>query len=292
MKILKRIFREDFPYLLAFPGIIWQLFFLYIPLLIILIFSFRNYSEGSGFVGWTFSHYSKILKPIYISVTLNSFILASLTSLLCLFIGYPVAYFLAFRVKKLKMLFLFLLVLPSWTNIIVEVYAWFFLLEKRGLISRILYSLKIISDPIHMVNNSFAVLLGMVYCFLPFMILPIYIILDKMDRRLFEASADLGGSKFHTIKNVVLPLSYPGIFTGFLLVFVPSFGEFAVPALLGGAKKAYWGTVIVDKFLLLRDWETGFALASIGIMFLIVFFVFAKILFFVLRKVFKKYKSL
>ncbi|KKP25569.1 MAG: Spermidine/putrescine transport system permease protein potB [candidate division TM6 bacterium GW2011_GWE2_31_21] len=287
MGFLKRILQEEYPYLLAFPAIIWQIFFLYIPLLVIFIFSFRDYSESYGFIGWTFSHYERILKPIYLHVVFNSFYLAFATAVICMFIAYPVAYFLAFRVRRLKMFFLFLLVLPSWTNIIVEVYAWFFLLEKRGLISRVLYSLNIISQPLHMVNNTFSVLLGMIYCFLPFMILPIYIILEKTDRKLFEASADLGASKFVTFRRVIFPLSLPGMYTGFLLVFVPAFGEFAVPALLGGAKKAFWGTVIVDKFLLLREWETGFAFASAGILFLLLFFLFVYVFVLISKKIFK-----
>lgn len=272
MKFIKRILQEEFPFLFAAPALIWQIFFLYMPLAVIIFFSFVNYSELYGWLGLTFTHHLRVFKPIYIKVIFNSLGLAFFTATICFFVAYPIAYFLAFKVKRFKTLLLFLLVLPSWSNIIVEVYAWYFLLEKRGLISKLLYYTGLISKPTHMINNYFAILVGMVYCFLPFMILPIYIILERMDKNLFEASADLGANKFNTFRRVVFPISLPGVYAGFLLVFVPAFGEYVVPLFLGGAKGAFWGTVIVDKFILLRDWGSGFAFASMGILFLILFF--------------------
>ncbi len=278
MKFINRILHEEFPFLFAVPALFWQIFFLYVPLTVIVFFSFVNYSEFYGLLGFTFSHYLRVFKLIYVKVIFNSLSLAFFTSIICFLVGYPLAYFLAFKVKRFKTLFLFLLILPSWSNLIVEVYAWYFLLEKRGLISKLLYYARIISTPTHMINNYFAVLLGMVYCFLPFMVLPIYIVLERMDRSLFEASADLGANAFNTFKRVVFPISLPGVSAGFLLVFVPAFGEFVIPLILGGGKEAFWGTVIVDKFLLLREWGAGFAFASMGILFLILFFLFVYVL--------------
>src|SRR5439155_26465819 len=124
--------------------------------------------------------------------------------------------------------------LPSWTSLIVQIYAWFFLLEKNGFISRTLQQLGIISPSFHLLNNYFSILLGMVSCYLPFMILPLYAVLEKMDKRYLEASADLGADRYETFKRVVFPLSLPGVYAGLLLVFIPSFGEFAIPTLLGG----------------------------------------------------------
>ncbi len=269
MKIIKRFLQEEYPFIFAAPALVWQLIFLYFPLIAIIFFSFFDFSAITGFLQWTLSHYINVFKPVYIKVITNSFVLACITSIICLLIAYPVAYFLSFKVKRFKAFWIFALVLPSWTNLIVQIYAWFFLLEKRGLISQLLYRIGVLSKPDHLMNNYFATLLGMVYCFLPFMILPIYTILEKMDRRLIEASADLGANQFRSFKKIILPISLPGIYTGLLLVFIPSFGEFVIPMVLGGAKRAYWGTVIVDKFLVAGDWRSGFALASVGIFFLV-----------------------
>jgi spermidine/putrescine transport system permease protein len=268
MNFVKRILQEEYPFIFALPAFMWQLFFLYLPLVSIVVFSFLEFSPLQGFLGFSFSYYVKIFKLVYLKVILNSFFLALFTSIICLVISYPVAYFLALKVKRFKTLFLFGLVLPSWTNLIVQIYAWFFLLERRSIISKLLCYIGIFSEPRHMINSYFSTMIGMVYCFLPFMILPIYTVLEKMNRSLLEASSDLGASRFVTFRKVILPISLPGIYTGLLLVFVPAFGEFVIPSLLGGAKKAYWGTVIVDKFLISGEWRSGFAIATVGVLFL------------------------
>ncbi|MCF7799701.1 ABC transporter permease [Candidatus Babeliales bacterium] len=264
MNVLKRIFRENLPFVFACPALIWQIFFIYIPLFILFFQS----------LDFKLSSYVNLLTNIYFGVIANSFVLALFTATICLFVAYPVAYFLSMKVKKFKTFLLFSLILPSWTSFIVQVYAWIFLLQKNGPFSIILYKLGIISSSTHFLNNYFAIMVGMVYCYLPFMILPIYTVLEKMDKRLLEVSADLGADKFQTFKKVVLPLSSTGIVAGFLLVFIPAFGEFAVPDLLGGGKKVFWGSLIVDKFLMTRDWPSGAALAFIGILILLIFFVF------------------
>lgn len=264
MGVLKKIFREDLPFVFACPALIWQIFFIYVPLLILFFQS----------LDLELSSYVNLLNNIYFKVIANSFVLALITATICLFVAYPVAYFLSMKVKKFKTFLLFSLILPSWTSFIVQVYAWIFLLQKNGPFSFILYKLGIISNTTHFLNNYFAIILGMVYCYLPFMILPIYTVLEKMDKRLLEVSADLGADKFQTFKKVVLPLSSTGIVAGFLLVFIPAFGEFAIPDLLGGGKKVFWGSLIVDKFLMTRDWSSGAALAFIGILILLIFFAF------------------
>ena len=144
MKFISRILHEEFPFLFAVPALFWQLFFLYIPLVVIVFFSFVNYSEFYGLLGFTFSHYLRVFKLVYMKVIFNSLNLAFFTSIICFFVGYPIAYFLAFRVKRFKTLFLFLLVLPSWSNLIVEVYDLYFLIEKRCMIIKILKYLMII----------------------------------------------------------------------------------------------------------------------------------------------------
>lgn len=276
MKLIKRFFSYDMPFVFVAPALIWQFLFIYIPLAVLLLNSFLDFNSNLLF---SFSVYKPILNSLYFRVILNSFILALITSIVCLIIAYPVAYFISMKVRKYKSLFLFSLILPSWTSFIVQVYAWFFLLKKGGTLSVLLQKIGLLSGSGHLLNNYFAIQLGMAYCFLPFMILPIYTVLEKMDNSLIEASSDLGANKFQTFKRVIFPVSMPGVIAGFLLVFVPAFGEFAVPDLLGGGKKIYWGSVIVDKFLVSRDWKSGAALTIIGILILILIVLVSSLLF-------------
>jgi ABC-type spermidine/putrescine transport system permease subunit I len=149
-----------------------------------------------------------------------------------------------------------------------------FLLQKKGFLSIVLEFIGVIGPNTHLLNNYFSILIGMIYCFLPFMILPIYAMLERMDKDLIEASADLGASQFNTFRRVILPISFPGVTAGFLLVFICAFGEFAIPDLLGGSKTMFWGSVIVDKFLYFRDWQVGSALTALGIFVLVSLFAF------------------
>lgn len=267
MRLLNRIFSEEYPFVLSCPALLWQFVFLYVPFAILALHSIVDYIPEMQSYVLTNVYYLQIFNSLYFKVILRSFFLAILTAFICFLIAYPVAYYLAMRgPKKYKTFLLFSLILPSWTSLIVQVYAWFFLLEKNGFVSRALQALKLISPSFHLLNNYFSILLGMVSCYLPFMILPIYAVLEKMDKRLLEASADLGADKYETYKRVVFPLSLPGVYAGVLLVFIPSFGEFAIPTLLGGSKYIFWGNVIVDKFLRSRDWRSGAALVIVGIM--------------------------
>ncbi len=273
MNFVKRIIQKELPFLLACPALIWQFFFLYLPLMVLIFFSFTKIEKITELLRFTFSHYQSILNSLYLKVILHSAILATTTASICLIIAYPVAYFFAMKIKRFKTLLLFSLILPSWTSFIVQVYAWFFLLQKQGFLSFVLQKLGIISDTTHLLNNYFSILIGMVYCFLPFMILPIYAVLERMDKSLLQASADLGANKLQTFKRIIFPISFPGVMAGFLLVFIPSFGEFAVPDLLGGGQKAvFWGTVIVEKFLMTKDWQSGSALTVVGVLFLFIVF--------------------
>ncbi len=271
MRFVQRLIKRDFAFFYSCPALLWQILFLYVPLCGILIFSFLN-QDASGLVQLTLKHYFNVFKPVYVHVIFNSFMLALTTASIALLIAYPVAYYLAMYAHRGRMLLLFALILPSWTNFIVQVYAWYFLLDRRGFYSQTLMWLGITKEPLHLHNTYFATLCGMVYCFLPFMIFPLYVVLEKMDKRLIEASLDLGANRFYTFLHVVLPISMPGVFTGFMLVFIPSFGEFAIPILLGGSKEAYWGTVIMEKFILRQDWASGFALACFGIAQLLIMF--------------------
>jgi spermidine/putrescine transport system permease protein len=264
---LRSIFAQELSFVFSCPAILWQCVFLYVPFFLLAAYSVIDYNETTTLYSFTLAYYQEIFSSLYIQIIFKSFFLASLTAAVCFAIAYPVAYCLALKVpKRFKTILLFTLIFPSWTSLIVQVYAWFFLLEKNGMISSVLRFLHIISPSQHLLNNYGTIVLGMVSCYLPFMILPIYAVLEKMDRYYLESSADLGASRVETFRRVIFPLSLPGVYAGVMLVFIPSFGEFAIPTLLGGSKYIFWGSVIVDKFLRSRDWRLGAALVIVGIM--------------------------
>jgi spermidine/putrescine transport system permease protein len=267
MKSIRNFISHEISYLLSFPAIFWQLFFLYLPLTILILYSVVDYNVG-GIFGLTFQYYRQLLTSEYLRVILNSLEMASITTFFCFSIAYPVAYFLAFKVPaRFRTALLFSLLVPSWTSLIVQIYAWLFILDKNGFFSKVLYFFHILSPETYLLNSPVSVLICMVSIYLPFMILPLYTNLEKMDKRLLEASADLGSTRWQSFRYVVFPQSYSGIVTGIVLVFLPAFGEFATPMLLGGRKKIFWGNVVVEKFLMSRDWRQGAALALIGISF-------------------------
>lgn len=241
-------FETNFPWVMMMPALLWQALFFYIPCAIIVGLSFI---KGCGYVleqGFTLDYYRTLFSYEYGAIILRSLSFAFINAIFCLVCAYPVAYFLARKVKRGKNFFLFLLILPFWTNVIVQIYAWFFVLEQHGILNMVLLKLGLISEPFHMVNTMASVFLVMAYCYLPFMIMPLYTVLDKIDERLIESSYDLGANKWQTFFNVTLPLSISGIKTGFFLVFVPSFGEFVIPVLMGGSKQIFVGSLVSHYF--------------------------------------------
>lgn len=268
MKFLKRIIAEEVAFFLSCPAFLWQTIFLYLPLTFLLLYSMFDQSPETGRWFFTLGYYEKILQTTYIRVVLSSFFIAFATAVISLIVAYPVAYFLALKVsKRFRMFLLFSLILPSWTSLVVQAYAWFFLLDHHGILAKILTTLHIIKPDQSLLNNYLAILVGMVAVYLPFMILPLFTVIEKMDKRILEASADLGAPRLQTFRRVIFPLSLPGVYTGFLLVFIPAFGEFAIPSLLGGSKIVAWGNLIVEKFLIAKDWRAGAAFASFGVLF-------------------------
>ena len=255
MKKIVALFKKETPFFFVCPALVWQVVFLYIPIAILF------------YTSLSLNNYLRLFAPFSLKILGNSFQLAFETTIITALLAYPIAYFIAFKAKNLRIFYLVLLILPSWTSLILQIYAWFFLLKRGGLFSQLFYWLGLTSQPLHMLNNHFAMLVGMVYCYLPFMALPIYAVLEKVDRDLIEASADLGASRWVTIKKVIFPLSLPGLIAGTFLVFIPSFGEFAIPELLGGSKQLFWGNIIVAKFLDYRDWPAGSAVTFVGFLF-------------------------
>ncbi len=259
MERLRSYFWSEGSFFWTLPALVWQILFLGIPFLMVIGMSFM-----------ALANYTELLNPVYGIIILRSLVLALSTAVLCLIIGYPVSYYLAFYAQRWKNPLLFLLILPFWTNILVQVYAWFFILEKEGIINNVLRSLGIIKEPLMLLNSMFAIALVMLYCFLPFMILPIYTVLEKMDTTLIEASQDLGATRFETWRKVVLPLSMSGIRTGFFLVFVPAFGEFVIPLLMGGDKFFFVGGLISYQVLIKRDWPVAAAFTVMACLVLLI----------------------
>ncbi|WP_170451758.1 ABC transporter permease [Ruegeria arenilitoris] len=244
--------------LLLAPAGIWLLVMLALPLLVVFVFSFGERGAAGGYVpAFTLEQYANL--PARWTAFKNTLILAPLGTIAALVIAYPLAYFLAVRCSpKWRTSLLILVIVPFWTSILIRSYAWIFILGGRGL-PALLESIGI--DDIRLINTPFAVLVGIVYGYLPLMVFPIFVSLDKLDKRLLDASADLGSTPWRTFRQVTLPLSVPGIATGCMLVFILLMGEFLIPAILGGGKVFFVGNALVDLFLQSRNWAYGSAVA-------------------------------
>jgi spermidine/putrescine transport system permease protein len=204
---------------------------------------------------------SLILNTDYLQIFLRSFWLAAVTTLLTLLIGYPTALYMALQPERRRNLLIFLVTIPFWTNLLVRNYAWILLLRNNGLVDGLLRSLGITEQPIGVLYTPTAILIGLTYTFLPFMVLPIYASLEKIDWRLVEAAMDLGADRRRALRRVVIPLSMPGIVAGCILVFIPGLGAFVTPELLGGGKSLMIGNLIQSQFGAARNWPFGAALA-------------------------------
>ncbi|MED5610232.1 ABC transporter permease [Pseudomonas sp. JH-2] len=243
--------------LLLLPSTLWFLLLLLMPLVIILVFSFGERSAVGGYGGGlTLENYLNLGSRA--QAFWNTLTLAPLGTLACLLAAYPLAYFLAVKVRRNKSLLLTLVIVPFWTSFLIRTYAWIFILSGKG-IPALLESLGIAD--VRLINTPWAVLIGIVYGYLPLMVFPIYVTLEKLDKRLLEASGDLGASAFETFRRVTLPLSAPGVITGVMLVFILLMGEFLIPAILGGGKVFFVGNALVDLFLQSRNWPFGSAVA-------------------------------
>mgnify|MGYP003369112538 CR=1 FL=1 len=243
--------------LLAYPYVIWSLIFIVAPILIILILSFFKTTNGETI--FSLDNYKKILNPTYLNIFLHSIVLAFISTVLCLILGYPVAYIISkYNLKKRNILIL-LFILPMWMNFLIRTYAWMAILNTNGILNNILGIFGI--SPVKFLYTEGAVLLGMVYNFLPFMVIPIYTVLIKLDQTLIEASYDLGATKFQTFKKVIFPLSLPGVISGITMVFMPAVSTFVISRLLGGSKYLLVGNLIEQEITAVGDWNLGSSLA-------------------------------
>ena len=240
------------------PTSLWFVFMLIFPLIVILVFSFGERAAVGGYAGgFTLEQYANL--PSRLKAFQNTMIIAPAGTLLSLLVAYPLAYYLALRVNpRYKLLLLVLVIVPFWTSLLVRTYAWIFILGGRGIPSL----LELIGiEGVRLINTPGAVLIGIVYGYLPLMVFPIFVSLEKLDKTLLEASSDLGGSPFKTFRQITLPLSMPGIATGCMLVFILLMGEFLIPAFLGGGKVYFIGNALVDLFLQSRNWPFGAAVS-------------------------------
>ncbi len=244
------------------PAAFWLGIFFLAPLALILAYSFGTSGIYGGItLGFNPGNYLKVFDPLYLEITLRTLVIATLNTLFCLALGYPLAYFIAQRGGRWKNVLLILVMVPFWTSLLIRAYAWVVILSGNGLANRALQFLGITDGPISLIFTPQAVLMGMVYSYLPFMILPLYATLEKFDVSLKEAAKDLGAGRWHTFWRVTFPLSMPGVIAGSILVFIPSAGEFVIPNLLGGSQTVLLGNLIQQQFLNARDWAFGSALA-------------------------------
>jgi spermidine/putrescine transport system permease protein len=241
--------------LLLAPAILWLLFFFIGPLLIVAIISLATRGPyGKIIYSFNLGNYLSLLDRLYLPAYWRTLWIAVATTVLCIVASYPVAYYIAMRAPdRWKRTLLVLTVIPFWTSFLIRTYAWVLLLRSEGVINSFLMWTGIIHEPLGLLYSNFAVLVGQVYGELPFMILPIYVALDRLDRRLLDAAGDLGASPAWTFFKVTLPISRPGLIAGSVLVFIPSLGAFITPDLLGGAKSVMIGNLIQNQFVLLNQ---------------------------------------
>jgi len=231
------------------------------PLVIILAYSLLTRGTYGGIsLPWSLESYQRLADPIYLGILWRSFWIAAASTAICLLLGFPLALFIS-RSGPRKNLYLSLVILPFWTSFLVRTYAWMFLLRDTGLINTVLQKLGLTHDPLPLLYNDGAVILGLVYGYLPFMVLPLYATLERMDRSLLEAAADLGARPWATLTQVVVPLCAPGIRAGAILVFIPCLGAYLTPDLLGGGKTVMIGNLIQNQFTTARDWPFGSAVS-------------------------------
>lgn len=249
-------------YLLAAPSVIWLTVFFLVPYFIVFIYGFLSPDIFDVKFEFSLDAYRQIVDGTYFKPFYQSFRLAMLTTLICVLLGYPVAYFIARASDKLKNTLLVLIIIPFWTNLIIRIFSWRIFLSYNGVLNDILMSTGIISSPLEVMRTDLAVIMVMVYVYLPYMVLPLYSVLEKLDFTLLHAAMDLGANEVKAFFKVTLPLSVEGIFAGVLLVFIPALGAYLIPQLVGDQRSLYVGQVITYKIKNIpRNWPMASALS-------------------------------
>lgn len=253
------------------PTAVWLLFFLLVPLIYVIYISFCTKGVYGGIQNdFTMQNYADIFSMLYLKVTGKSLLLAFETCAICLLLAYPFAFLLCKIPEKLRGILTLLIMLPFWVNGLIRLNGWSNILRDSGFLNTFFMEMGWRSEPITMMYTEGAVLFGMVYCFFPFMVLPLLTSISKLDPALVEASMDLGASKVHTFLRVILPQTLPGIFAGTIQVFIPSLGAFFVADVMGGGSSVYLGNLIQNQFLVARNWPLGAAFSVFLIIFTLV----------------------
>ncbi len=256
------------------PVTIWLLLFLFIPLILVFVVSFMSRGTYGGIEYiFTLENYARFFEPLYIKIIVVSILMAAATTTICILFGYPFAYIIAKSPVKYRTLLLMLVIVPFWTNSLIRTYAWIVLLRTEGVINTILLKIGFIAEPLTLLYNNGATLVGFVYTLFPFAVLPLFSSIEKLDKTFLEVSSDLGAKPWQTFFKVTLPLTFPGVVAASLLVFIPTLGLFFISDLMGGAKTMIIGNLIKNQFLTARNWPFGSA-ASIILMVLTLIMIF------------------
>ncbi|MGR0318408.1 ABC transporter permease [Agromyces sp. ZXT2-3] len=253
------------------PGMLFLIVFMAIPVGLLAFYTFFERGRFGGLVfEFTLDNWAKLAEPLYVGVILQSIGLALVVTLLALLIGYPMAYAIAGLSPKWRTIALIAVVLPFWTNFLIRTYAWILLLNNAGFVNQWLQGLGLIDDPISMLYTPQAIVVGLLYMYLPLMVLPLYASLQQLDPSLREAATNLGASPWRAFRTITLPLSLPGALTGCIFVFVPAMSNFVIPELIGGGKTIMIGNLVRDQFFEARDWPFGATLALVLTLLLVV----------------------
>jgi spermidine/putrescine transport system permease protein len=253
---------------LSAPALLWLLLFFLAPLIFIVFYSFlKRGIYGEIIYSFTLSNYARMAEPIYVKIVLDTLAVSVITTVATLLIAYPLAYYISMLPKRQQRIWLLLVMVPFWINFLIRSFAWIIILRSKGIVNSLLLEWGWIEKPLALLYNDGAVWLGMVYALLPFMVLPLYVSFEKLDRRKLEAAYDLGATPWKAFLYVTLPLTKHGMMNGSMLVFVSSLGMFVVPDILGGAKSVLLGNLIQNQFLSARDWPFGSAVSIVLMVF-------------------------
>lgn len=246
----------------AYPYLLWIILFIVFPSFLVLLYSITTkQSNGLTTIQFTLENFKKFFDPLYINILWDSIFLAAVSTVICLALGYPAAFIISKADLSRRNTLLFLCILPMWMNMLLRTYAWMTILGNNGILNNFFAALGL--PRVNMLYTRGATVMGMVYNFLPFMILPIYTALSKMDRGILEAADDLGATEYIKFKNIILPLSMPGVISGIIMVFMPAVSTFIIPQLLGGNKSMMVGNLVEKLFILNGDWNFGSAISII-----------------------------
>ncbi|MET3617440.1 spermidine/putrescine transport system permease protein [Peptoniphilus olsenii] len=258
----------------SYVYLLWAITFIVFPLILILIYSLNSGSDLSSF-SFTMDNFTRFFEPLYVKILWTSIVVAGVSTLACLIIGYPVSYIISKMPERKRNNAILIFIIPMWMNFLLRTYAWLTLLGNNGLINKFIGLFGL--GPWDLMYNSKAIMIGMVYNFLPFMVLPIYTILLKIDNKLIEAAKDLGATDFQVFTKVIFPLSLPGIYTGITMVFIPAISTFVVPNLLGGNNFYLIGNLIEKQFTFTGDWGFGSAVSIVLIIIMLLILIIPKI---------------